>query len=314
MKLTHSVVICSRGREATLLTCVEKLKIALEFESVQLFIVLNGISDEEFELTKKQLTNLRLSNLNILFSNPGLAIARNEALKNINTELVTFLDDDVEVPANFFREIDDVMVLAPIISGLAPRISGLFPKFSQKNSNTFLQRYLQKRKFGRLTSFGNNYWIPDDPDFQEIQVDWLPGCSMTYRTSRIKNMQFETALMNGPTGGYSLGEDVEFSNRVGNLFAIPSISIKHSHETSIRDNSFIMAKAKGRWIAYLVRNKRHEVSGVKSLLWMTLSLGFHFLADIKNPKYRFYKSRNKIIQILYYFKEFIKPELILKNE
>jgi hypothetical protein len=75
-----------------------------------------------------------------------------------------------------------------------------------------------------------------------------------------------------------------------------------------------MAKAKGRWIAYLVKNKRQRVSGFKSVLWMVLSLGSYFLLDIIHPKNNFFKTRNKVIQIQFYFKELIKPELVIKND
>ena len=314
MNLSHSVVICTRERNETLMSCIENLRSSHGFESLSLFIVLNGISSDLFEGTREELRLLGLSNLEVLRSSPGLAAARNMALANIKTQLVTFLDDDVEVPKNFFIEIDRVMSSNDEISGLSPRISGYYP-FSSNNAFMQSTKWLHKdRLYGRLTNFGMNFWVPDDPDFPVTCVDWLPGCSMTFRTSRIVGMQFETALMNGPTGGYSLGEDVDFSSRVGALYSMPSTVIVHLQATSVRDNNMKMAQARGRWIAHLAKSKTNNVSTVRSVIWMVFSLGLSLVKDLSKTDIKFSRTRFKLIQIWCFVMEFFDPILVNKNE
>jgi GT2 family glycosyltransferase len=58
-----------------------------------------------------------------------------------------------------------------------------------------------------------------------LEVDWLSGCSMSYRTSVFDELRFDAGL-----SGYSMGEDLDFSfraGRVGKLVVTPEARLEH---------------------------------------------------------------------------------------
>jgi GT2 family glycosyltransferase len=82
---------------------------------------------------------------------------------------------------------------------------------------------LDSPKTGRVLPSGRNPLVVDVHSVTE--VDWLSGCSMSFRRD-----VFETFSFNEEFKGYGLGEDVEFSYRVrqlGRLLVTPDARIEH---------------------------------------------------------------------------------------
>jgi len=305
---SHTLVICSRGRSQSLSNVISSIFDCRESENVRILIVLNGHSPSELNSLIIQYKDLQ-SQISIIESKPGLASARNVALKHIFGDLVTFLDDDVLVPENYLIEVDSAFSLDENLEGLSPRISGLYA------GTNFGKKWYRKTRidFGRLTRNGNNFWVPDIFSSANTSVDWLPGCSMSYRLSSLKNMKFSEELMLGPTGGYSLGEDVDFSIRLSNLISLNSISIEHVQAESVRDNNNVMAKARGRWKAYLVRKYPRHVSGIWTTLNLILSVIYFFLRSIFNKDQYVKSFHESKLQFASFVHELIKPILVNKS-
>jgi GT2 family glycosyltransferase len=58
-----------------------------------------------------------------------------------------------------------------------------------------------------------------------VDVDWLPGCSMSYRAAIFEHIEFDESLP-----GYGMGEDVDFSYRasvLGSLVVDPGATVLH---------------------------------------------------------------------------------------
>jgi GT2 family glycosyltransferase len=281
------------------------------YREITVLIVLNGIEESEFLVQQQELLKFSKENLTVVLSKPGLVNARNAALVLVETDLITFFDDDIAIPTSYFKELDRFMASSSYVYGCAPRVQGYDPNSSLKLFPPFLKKTREKN-FGKLTKSGLNIWIPDDDAYESIKVDWLPGCAMTYRTKLISGMQFDSALMNGPTKGYSLGEDVEFSSRVANLYSIPTLAINHLYATSVRDMKKVMAEANGRWLAYLSRNRKTLVYIKNILVRLFLSFLKGILEDAVKLDFKFTRASMRITQLKYFLIELKDPKLKLQ--
>jgi GT2 family glycosyltransferase len=85
-------------------------------------------------------------------------------------------------------------------------------------------------KPGSVLQSGRNI-MPSGPE--EIEIDWLSGCSMTYR-----RRVFDIQRFNSEFSGYSLMEDLEFSFRVkkttGSLMFLPNSHYVHMESSENR--------------------------------------------------------------------------------
>jgi glycosyltransferase involved in cell wall biosynthesis len=182
----------------------------------------------------------------------GLPSARNLALSQMKSEdLVVFLDDDVSVSPDFFTKLNTYLLRNQNVQAVGVRISGQYITDKRRAFNAFLDR--PGKNFGKVTRSGENIWVPDK-DFGEIPVEWLPGCCMVFKTEVFRDLRFNEKLEDGPTSGYALGEDVDFTYACSRKFAMSatdSISITHHFEKSARDDAIVMSIASGMFKAHL---------------------------------------------------------------
>jgi GT2 family glycosyltransferase len=98
---------------------------------------------------------------------------------------------------------------------------------------------------GALLESGVNVLVFDGE--QPSEVDWLSGCSMSYRTSALDGLRFDERR-----GGNGLGEDVDFSARLGSrgrLLWVPDARVEH-RQSAINRESALRVKRKAvahRW-------------------------------------------------------------------
>jgi glycosyltransferase involved in cell wall biosynthesis len=188
----------------------------------------------------------------------GLPSARNLALSQLKSEdLVIFLDDDVSVSQDFFTKLNRYIVQNQKIHAVGVRIAGQYITGKRRVSGISKNRI--GRNFGKVTRSGENIWVPDE-NFGEIPVEWLPGCCMVFKAEVFGELRFNEKLEDGPTGGYALGEDVDFTYACSRKFAMSatdSISITHHFEESARDDAIAMSIASGMFKAHL-KNKFPE--------------------------------------------------------
>ena len=307
LKNSHTLVICSRGRSHSLSNVISSILDCRESENVHILVVLNGHSPSEFSTVIEQYKYLE-GQISVIESKPGLAAARNVALANLAGDIVTFLDDDVIIPNDYLTEVDSAFSIDKKLDGLSPRIAGLYTG-TDLGTKWF---YKKRIKFGRLTRGGNNFWVPDTYSAVNTFVDWLPGCSMSYRISSLTDMKFSEELMLGPSGGYSLGEDVDFSVRLSKLISLNSTSIQHVQAESVRDNNHVMSKARGRWKAYLVRKHPGKVSGITCTLSLIFSVGYFGLRSFINKDQYLKPFAESKIQLSSFIQEMLNPILVSK--
>ena len=273
------LVICTRNRIPTLLQQIEHLSELSEMKNVRLLIVDNSDEDTQGynELTHgvKRYSS-KFSDLKIIKSTPGLVIARNKALEYSSSDVIVFIDDDVRLPTNFIPIIHARFKKYPEIVGLAPLIEGLYD-----SQSIFLKNFLRIFRIfqGKITLTSHAFWIYERTK-KDRYVDWLPGCCMAYRSRAISGTTFSTDLLMGSTGGYSLGEDVDFSSRIsrkGQLLCAVDIKIFHDLSKINRSNDQVMQQAIGEWRGYAARRlhrSNYLATFIFELLYLVLSRFF----------------------------------------
>lgn len=165
----------------------------------------------------------RLSIEYLRVSYRGLTRARNDILKRSNGfDVVTFLDDDVELRQEYLERIVEAFKSDEELAGCQGFIE------NQGGFKDLLLRFLNGvptlSKPIVTKCFVNAY--PFFPPLHPVSSEWLSGCNMSYRVKFIKERRFDENLIL-----YGLGEDLEFSYRLFNkgakLLMIPSARLKH---------------------------------------------------------------------------------------
>jgi GT2 family glycosyltransferase len=269
------------------------------------------INLEQFILSSK--IQKALTRVKLIYEKPGIPRARNKALKEIDTDLVCFVDDDITLPSNFSELILEHFNSHPQTVGVGPRIVGMYETLKvDKNDGYFSQVYKRRltNSYGRITKYGENFWFPESHTTDLDMCEWLPGCCMTYNFRILKNLVFNTCLENGPGKSYAVGEDVDFSTRAsefGPLYLLSSLLIEHREEPGTRDNSIVMAKARGSFRAFLTYEKR--ISLIPTLYHLALNL----LSSLVRTVLRKADARKKLdedsITLVFFISEFFLRNL-----
>jgi GT2 family glycosyltransferase len=153
---------------------------------------------------------------------PGLTAQRNAGIRAGRPDIVHFVDDDTVLDSRYVESILREFLADPegTVLGVGGMITNLHRHRVPIAKRAFM---LDSPRTGRVLPSGRNPCVVDVQSVTE--VDWLSGCSMSFRRG-----VFETFSFNEAFKGYGLGEDVEFSYRVrqrGRLLVAPEARIEH---------------------------------------------------------------------------------------
>jgi GT2 family glycosyltransferase len=157
-------------------------------------------------------------------------------LLDASTDIVHFTDDDVILDPEYLRDMLAAFQSHPECGGVGGRVSKP-PKQRAKGLVKLYRRafLLDSKNQGVLLRSGMN--VLCRTGHQPRKVDWLSGCSMSYRTSAIAGLRFdETRAGNG------MGEDVDFSARVAEracLIWTPQPVIDHRESPINREDDLV---------------------------------------------------------------------------
>jgi GT2 family glycosyltransferase len=199
---------------------------------------------------------------------PGLARQRNEAIgicRDMGVQVVHFIDDDTEVCPGYFDAIDarfrdepDVMGIGGIVVN-QPTVNYVWLK------SLFL---LASGKPGTVLRSGRNMMGQYPGTSATEPVDWLCGCSMSFRTAIFDEFAFDDEMT-----GYSIGEDYDFTFRVSHKHRIvvePAAECIHHFTPTMRGSrrahARMRTKATHRWVS------THRALGMSmaAFWWSTL--------------------------------------------
>lgn len=171
----------------------------------------------------------------------GLTLQRNSALKFAEAngyKFIHFIDDDVELNHDYLSNICEYFELNHQCIGITGRRIDEYPAISDADEKvlhklySILQKLLNGKTFyGSVTESGLNIMTYGE---SILEVDWLSGCSMSYRLEGIKGKYFSEEFSD-----YSLMEDLDFSfslNGLGKLIYLPSAKLKHNVSQTNRWN------------------------------------------------------------------------------
>jgi GT2 family glycosyltransferase len=208
----------------------------------------------------------------------GLATARNEALRHSHGDVVLFLDDDVELEADFVEALLRAYAENPEVAGVSGIVTNYLPK------------PLLGRLWNRIFVIGPFY---DDRQAiyyradrlrhsEPLRVTRFTGALMSFRSSAMRDARFDANLR-----GASEGEDVDFCMHLGptaKLVIHPGARLVHKVSPAGRvSEQWIGAVARGN--AYLYY--RNWNSGLKNrVCFFWLRVGYSLLALASSARRR----------------------------
>jgi len=275
-----SIVIPTRNREKELTNLLKSLNHTST--GIDEIIIVDS--------SDKKSQNLNFNNdFKIVYhhtSTRSAAIQRNIGISliNANTEFIAFLDDDVLVGIDYFKELIDTLIKYDAIgvSGIAVNSKELNTRSTNKLSTLYRRIFLLgSRKEGIILNSGVNIPVTNCVNQNYIvQAKWLIGCAM-WDFQRIKDLRFDSRLF-----GQSLGEDVLFSlkaSRLGSLFVNLNTHLEHTESDAGRPNQFEFYRmwVRNRYfiVCELVEKKYHI-----DFHWCNLGKSIILFASIiKNP-------------------------------
>jgi glucosyl-dolichyl phosphate glucuronosyltransferase len=247
------------------------------------------VDDGDVEATNENLKDYLISYSRINFilvpaKSSGLAMARNIGLSHIgNSDIVVFLDDDIVLDKDYFRNLLTTFSVNKKIVGCQGFISNVFIK--EKSKKLFLCSLgiicpLVLSSF--FTPYVTRLIIPKYPAFippinKIRKCEFLSGCNMAYRSFIFKKFSFDENLISA-----SIGEDLDFSYRL----------IKADYKLAINFDAKIIHR-----ISKEARNPDN------ARLLMTLGYQFYYISKFNSNKIyalQLYKCYALILLSIYF--------------
>lgn len=155
----------------------------------------------------------------------GLPKQRNAGIDRANGDVVTFVDDDVEVPLDTFAVLERVFGDDGVLGATARILEPKSQRIGKKHSP--VRRLLPGGgEEGRFTRFGYPRRLIDLET--ERDIDFMHGSFMAVRTKTAREVRFDERLP-----GYALAEDEDFSYRVsrrGRIRFVSELHVLHAKE------------------------------------------------------------------------------------
>ena len=181
---------------------------------------------------------------------PGLARQRNEAVgtsRALNARIIHFIDDDTEVRTGYFDAIERRFDADPGLMGVGGVVVNQPAVNYVKLKRLFL---LGSNQRGSVLRSGRNVLGQYPGTADTDRVDWLSGCSMSFRSTVFDEFAFDDELED-----YSMGEDYDFSFRVSRDYRLAvepgATCIHHATPTrrdSVRSRARERTQATHRWV------------------------------------------------------------------
>ncbi len=200
----HSVIIATKGRPLIL---NETLASLAAQDRPPDEIIISGTDEGDVEAV------IKADHMQVLTGPSGLCVQRNAGIRALNprAELVTFLDDDVELSPDYCCHLRRFMDMHSDVSGVGGRV--VLDGCTRQESRLTLQQAERSSQAA-------------------VSASSLYGCNMSFRRSAITDEWFDERL-----SLYAWLEDYDFSVRIlkkGRLIFIPEMTLCHLRSTTGR--------------------------------------------------------------------------------
>jgi len=222
--VTVSVVVCTRNRPGDLGACLDSL--ARQSRPPDEIVIVDASDDERSAVcVRDRAPALAPVPVRHLHAAPGLPRQRNLGVRASRGDVVTFLDDDVVLDAGYLAAIVALFEADPSLGGAEGVVDTPPLRGRRRLANAF-RRFFAMNTLGRPRGVKRSGFVAYDPWPGEVRrVGSLVGCNMSYRRAVFAEFRFDEWYQ-----GYALGEDQDFSYRVGRRFPLvqtPAARLEH---------------------------------------------------------------------------------------
>ena len=225
----QEVLICTKDRPQSLQNSIQSV-LDQSILPARILIIDSSSGKESNELVRaiKAETNINLTYFHTL---PGLTKQRNFGLANLlaGTELIHFIDDDAILYPDYIHQITKSFSEIPSALCIGGAIVNL-PKHNIRKIKCYLG--LDSPNEGTVLKNGINVMNFSGENARE--VDWVSGCSMSFRKEIFQILFFDENRK-----GNGVGEDVDFCLQVqkyGKIFWNPKAKLFHDQSPINRLN------------------------------------------------------------------------------
>lgn len=216
------LVLCTRNRPLEVRTCLETVRVQTHVPTRVLVV---DSSDDD--ATERIVTDFATgwpsdSVIEHLRAEAGLTRQRSVGIDATAEDIVHFVDDDTVLETEYIRAIVDTFTgdQRGALGGVGGFVTNQ-PPHRFRRLDVWLG--LDSPAEGVVLPSGRNVRVYTEPA-KAIDVDWLPGCAMSYRRSVLATERPNLAVEHA-------GEDVELSYRVRQRFGLvitPRARIAHN--------------------------------------------------------------------------------------
>lgn len=207
-----AVIVCTKDRPEALALCLESVRNQSRRPDV-VMVVDSSEGNGPRRLVES------LPGVVYVRSEPGLTHQRNRGVAALpaDVDVVHFIDDDVVLESDYFAALGAVFV-DPRVDGAGGVVTNLELPSPRILDRVFMQ---DSPRRGALLPNGRNimahgFSVP-------TAVDWLSGCSMSFRRQVLELHPFDESVG-------IVGEDVDYALRIGpnaRLLAVPAARLEH---------------------------------------------------------------------------------------
>lgn len=251
--LNDALIIATKDRPETLRLCLAS--VVGQDRPPGLIMVVDSSVPDDTEMVARSF------DVQYLRSGPGLAKQRNAGLQALPTsvDIVHFIDDDVVLEPGYFAAVAAVFD-DPSVAGAGGVMTNV-----PAGEGRFVDRifFLDSQEPGTLLASGRN--ILASGLVRSSDVDWLSGCSMSFRRQALSAQPFDERI------GYD--EDVEISLEVathGRLVVTPRARLEHRQAPI---NRFSRDGLTSQYIVLRYRRVRRHIDRFSRLAFWWSGLG-----------------------------------------
>ena len=274
-----SVVIPTKNRKEDLFKAI----ISIAYQSILPFelIIIDQSNIALFENDLSQINKILHNKVHVTYhhdtSISGLIDAKDFSLNLSKGNLISFLEDDVVIENNYFKEILNGFTQKPEMKGcsgivIANKEDNIFYVFMHRVSHLGIFKDIRPSVFKKYQKNSSNILI---------RSSTISGGISTWRKEVFNHVKFDK------NNGFHLLEDIDFSTRVfkfysKDLYINPAVRLIHNSSPLGRDFDFTKNKRKAKeLITFYKKNKNHNFA-LYNITWLIICLiGQSFINDIK---------------------------------
>ncbi|MFB5761816.1 glycosyltransferase family 2 protein [Paenibacillus medicaginis] len=296
LMIALSIAICTRNREDDLKRCISSIaqsKLPASGLQAEVLIVDDGSLTEAF--LKQQEQVLKPTGMELRYhrkEQPGLWLSRVKTVEIARGHIILFLDDDVELPADYIQNLMHTYAEYPQAAGIGGIALGMSNSFF--GTIRCLLSFQQSPFKGKLSLSGQSgsmyNWHKARKTFK---TEFFHGCNMSFRKDAIRELKPVPWLQS-----YSIGEDLLLSSialKNGPLYINPLLKLLHHESPSSRDNMEHVAYTRVMNHIHLLKHEQSGPIKYAALCWTTLYLMFRERPKKNNSAIKGYKKALKVM-------------------